>query len=810
MDSATRIKVLGRLAQSSTPAADEAIGRACEQAFATLARGNEYEALAFEIEVLATVGFRRSKDAVATLDNFLRSVEARHLVHSDEYGALVEMLSKYRNAHTLMSKGIEVLSGLRYLETSAVVDTLLWASTHAEESVRKGAISALSGLAKYNLSVYYGQGTESGRGIGATPQLLVIDTLERKNDEELKTYIRGVLTLLEGLLSTSMESAKWSSAAMTLSRAATPADEGVLSARQRSIALLKKLYGLFETKSQKLSIIRALNAAARAQSMGKVDKAYADMISANAQEVLAFYARIVKDEDLQIVQRLEHDSYWIHFHSPSEHVKSAALEVKAVIDANEEYAIYKTLVGFEGVFGDWSMSTRDESFALGSQDSRVKEARVIASRIANEGFDVWRRRILTFAKTESNDMATFPVFYEFLAEVAGSYPVFALDLLINDSDQLSKFLIPILRGLWDSEKRDELLPLIQRWVQGARQEETAFLYACAKLFLSTKHVDVEILGQLLDKATELKDAFVLRQVVSVAIARSVTDEIRGQLKVLFLRALSGLTELKDANWVRGIWLREEAKEIVAELSPEERREVLKNLRLLPQIDYQAEDVLAVIAAREPSDVVEFLCVRLYEPAEHAAAAAQKDGVAYEELPFQLHTLQDSLSSDPKMVVQKVLDRYRKDSSLFEFRGAKLLQIIFPQFSESFQGALVRLVSEGGDAELEFVAGVLRAYSGETFIHPVARELIKRLPPGSPLVTEVEIALQSTGVVSGEYGMAEAYERKRLEVLDWLQDPDDRIRTFAVKYISELEAIRDSEMARAEESIALRKFKYGEK
>lgn len=810
MDSATRIKVLGRMAQSSTPAADEAIGRACEQAFTTLERGNEYEALEFGIEVLSTVGFRRSKDAVAALDNFLRSVEVRHFVHSDEFGALAEMLSKYRNARTLMSKGIEVLSGLRYLETPAVVDTLLWASTHAEESVRKDATSALSGLAKYNLSVYYGEGTESGRGIGAAPQLSVIDTLEKKSDEELKTHLRGVLTLLEGLLSTSMESAKWSSTAVTLSRATTPADGGVLDVRQRSITLLKKLYDLVETKSQKLSIIRTMNAAARAESGAAVNKAYAGMISANAQEVLAFFAHIVKDEDLQIVQTIEHESYWIHYHSPSEDVRSAALKVKAVIDTNNEYAIYKTLVGFEGVFGDWSTSKRDESFALGSQDSRVKEARFIASQIADEGFGVWRRRILTFAKTESNDLATFPVFYEFLAEMASSYPDFALDLLINDSDQLSKFLIPILRGLWDGEKRDELLPLMQSWVLQSRPDETSFLYACAKLFLSTKNVDVVFLGQLLDKATELKDTFVLRQVASVAIAKSEPDDVRGELKALFLRALSRLTELADANWVREIWFRKEAKEMVAELSPEERREVLKNLRLLPQIDYQAEDVLAVIAEREPRDVVEFLCARLYEPDEHATALAEQEGVEYEELPFQFHALQDPLSSDPKMVVQKALDCYRKDSSLFEYRGAKLLQVIFPQFPEAFQGVLVRLVREGGDAELEFVAGVLRAYSGETFIHAVARELIKRLTPGSPLVTEVEIALQSTGVVSGEYGMAEAYERKRLEVLDWLQDPDDRIRTFAVKYISELETMRDSERARAEESIALRKFNYREK
>jgi hypothetical protein len=157
----------------------------------------------------------------------------------------------------------------------------------------------------------------------------------------------------------------------------------------------------------------------------------------------------------------------------------------------------------------------------------------------------------------------------------------------------------------------------------------------------------------------------------------------------------------------------------------------------------------------------------------------------------------------------VLDRYRKDSSLFVFKGAKLLQIIFPEFPKAFQSALMRLVREGGDTELEFVTSVLRAYNGESFIQPVAKELVKRIAPGGDLANEVEIALQSTGVVSGEYGMAEAYEKKRLEVLDWLQDPDGRVRDFATKYIADLSAMRDSERARAEESIALRKFEYGE-
>lgn len=808
VESSTRIKVLERLAQSTTPAADQAIKRACEQAIASLADDVDYEALEFSLDVLLTVGFRRSQEVIAAADAFLRTVETRSLVYSDERGEQFPALFKYRNAHRLMTKAIDLLNALRYLETPTVVDSLLWASTHEEESVRKAAFSDLGAVAKYNISVYFGD--RAARGIGSAPQILIIETLETRDGEYLKQHLRGVLTLLEGLLSTSMESTTWSSTSVTLSQAVAPAHKGVVAVRMRSIELVKKLYRLVETKSQKLSVIRAMNTAARGNGRGAVDKDFAEMISANAQEVLWFFGNVAKEEDdLQIIQKIEHDSYWIHFHTASAEVKAAALEVKAIIDANEEYGFYRTLVGFEGIFGDWSKDHKDDSFTLGSQDSRVKESKVLAAQVPADGFEVWRARILKFAQTESSDMATFPVFYEFLAEVAASYPDFGLELLTEHADSLSRFLIPLLRGVWDGDRKAQLLPLMTKWINEASEKETSLLSACAKVFLSTKDVDFDILKKILEKATSLRDFFVIRQVATVAVGRSDSGAWKAELKTLFLRALPRLTELGDAGWVREIWYRKEATEMVGEFSHDERREVLKNLRLLPKIDYQAEDVLAAIAEREPSLVVEYLCDRLYDSNAAVAAVAEKAGYDYEELPYQFHTLQDSLSKDPNAVVAEVLARYSADDSLFEFRGAKLLQAIFPQFSEDFQAELVRLVRDGGEKGLEFVAGVLRAYGGEAFIQPLAKELIKRLPRSSPLINEVEIALLSTGVVSGEYGMAEAYDRKRSEVLDWLQDPDESVRTFAAKYVNELQAMSESERRRADESIAVRKFEYGE-
>lgn len=810
MDSATRIKVLGRLAQSRTPAAEGAVGRACAEAFKVLLEDADYDALEFALEVLGTVGFRRSEATVAALSQFLGAVGSRELKHSEDFSEWGEALNKYRSAYTLMSKAIKVLSGLRYLETPAVTDVLLWAAVHSQESVRKSADEALRTLAKYNLSVFYGTKDDSRQGIGAAPQIAVLDTVERKDDKFLIGHLSGVLTLLEGLLSTSMESTRWSSSAVTLSRAATPAAGDVPAVRRRSVTLLKRIYGLSATKRQKLSVIRVLSAATRAENRGAADKDFANMIATDAQEVLTLFAQIAEREpDLQIVQKIEHDSYWIHYHSPSDAVRSAALAVKTIIDANSEYSIYKTLIGFEGIFGEWSTSRRDGSDIAAAQERRVRQAKVLAARIPDEGFDAWKRRILTFARTESNDMATFPVFYEFLADMAGLYPDFALDLLANESDRLSAFLIPILRGVWDSDRQGELLPLLRRWIEDASTDSKSPLHASAKLFLSTRSVDLDVLGRILVKAIQLRDGYVLRQVASVGIARASDTGQCEELKHLFLRALSELTELKDASWVSEIWYHKEVKDAVAEFSAAERQVVLKNLRFLLRIDYQAEDVLAVIAEREPADIVDFLCSRMYESDEMVRAEAEDDGDRYEELPYQFHSLHEPLAANAAMVVQRVLDWYRKDSSLFLYRGAKLLQLVFPDFPEPFRTALLDLIRTDGETELEFVSSVLRAYDGQSFIYPIAKQLIKALPPESELLNEVSVALQSTGVVSGEYGMSEAYEKKRLEVLDWLEDPHERVRAFAAKYIAHLESMRDVERHRADESAALRKFEYGE-
>ena len=802
MEINTRIKALRRLVQSQSGAAKAALIKEMGNVSEVLETEIEYEELEQNLEILNVIGFRFSDRAIKVLDNFIQTVEIRSLKYSQTKG-FAGYIATHSNAESLIVKATEVLVHLRYLETRAVLHILLRLSNHESEAIQKKALSGLESLAKYNLDVFYG--TNRGDGIGATPQIQTIEVLESLDVHFLNDQLEGVLRLLSGLLSPTMEGTRWSSDAVTLSRGTTPAEPPVADVRRRSIDLLLRLYGLATTKREKLSVIGVLNSAARADLGSAVKEKTSVMISRDTLAVLDFYRRLVPKEDLQIVQKIESNSYWIYVHAKSEEIKKAARRVENSLNNREEYTIYRTLVGFEGVFDDWSTIVRSGDY-FQEKDKRRRE---IATRLAGEITDAtylkWRDRILLYAETESDDLATFPVFYFFLGEFAKSRPILALKLIKEDTADIAHFLIPILSKLWDGPRKEDVRTLIGEWIASAKVGADNHLFSSAKMFLSTQGVDIELLKRLLAKVDEIKEISTIRQIVSVAITR-YSDEGQRLVDELLLPALNVLTRERDANWVFDAWYRREVKELFEKIGPEGDAQVLKNLIVLAKIDYQAEEILSTIAQRQPEQVIDFFCQRIEIESRKNEQSSDEE---FEAIPFEFDKLQDPLSRIAGYAVRRIYDLFKVDPRLFEFRGARLLRNIFPEFSDAFEGEMLLLLKGSEEAQFRFVLGVLRGYQGQLFIHKLCKEIVKALPATSPIVNEIGLALETTGVVSGAFGFAEAYEHKRQEILDWLVDPNDRVRAFARVYISDLEKLRESELKRAEESIALRKHQFGE-
>jgi hypothetical protein len=312
-----------------------------------------------------------------------------------------------------------------------------------------------------------------------------------------------------------------------------------------------------------------------------------------------------------------------------------------------------------------------------------------------------------------------------------------------------------------------------------------------------------MLSLLLDKAKQQEDLDTVVSVISVAASNYVTNKA-WLISDLFLPALEVLTQHSKTNWIFDFWFRRESRVVIRELSEPGIDLVLRNLMALKTIEYQAEEVLYLIALSSPRKVLEFLCKRLAFRAEDGELSSP-----YDAIPFRLHKLNEPLSKIPRDAVRMVREQYNGDYSMFIFRGARLLKLIFPSFPEEFESELLKVLRTGDDEDCEFVLAILRNYEGQPFIHKICKEIIKLLPSESPLRTEVLVALESTGVVSGEFGMAEAYERKRNEVSVWVNDPNDKIQEFAKWYMANLQQLSAAERKRAEEQIALRKHRYGE-
>ena len=84
-----------------------------------------------------------------------------------------------------------------------------------------------------------------------------------------------------------------------------------------------------------------------------------------------------------------------------------------------------------------------------------------------------------------------------------------------------------------------------------------------------------------------------------------------------------------------------------------------------------------------------------------------------------------------------------------------------------------------------------------------------LPEADERVDQVVIVLDSTGVISGEFGMVQAYERKKQEVEDWLNDPRPKVRSFAEKYQRHLDRAIAAEQRRSEADYELRRRNWPE-
>lgn len=800
MDIELKKKALRQLTQSDSPIADNAIKKEVSKISDNLSMRTLYDDIKENLELLGVISYRESSTTIEILRLFLKRLQDIVITHKNVMGMPEESISKYQSKSSLVSQCLEILGQIRYHEPDSVFAILIEYSSSDVEEIAEAAIRELENLAEFNIDVFYKR--DDWPGLGTYPQTKIIEGIGKLNPDEKSALSPVILRLCEKLLSPTMQATSSDYRTVTWTTSAVPGIESTTKVRRDALGILIEMFEIATTINEKLGVIGALQEATQKPSNVEYGEQTLNMITESTVSVLDYWRSIVGTQELPVQQKLEHNAYWIHWHNRDKKVREAALAIKEELDSNTEYQVFKVLVGFEGIFADWRSDDDEPSDDVVSREIRAEDdfrdnkAKEFATSITDDNFLEWKDRIVRYSNVQSDDMATFPVFGKFLEYLGAGSPTHAIRLVSENSAELERFLVPIFCGLWSTEVRDEAQALLEEWVDNAE-----YLAAIARIFEFNKDPANPIVSRLFEAAKAKQDDDAVIRVMAVVTANF--DETTAHLvDELFLPALAWLTERKDSRWIFDSWYRRQIRQIVAGMSADGHRLVLDNLQNLARVDYHAEEILFPIAELIPESVVDFFVTRL------KSKRNKDDLIRYEAVPFNFQKLAEPLSQIPERAVEIVYELYDDGYGMFMYGGGRLIKNIFPTIPKRFERKLVEFVKSSEERKILFSMAILRNYEGEPFLHDICKEIVMTLPADSRLLTEVEIILESTGVVSGEFGMANAYQRKRSEVEGWLDDSSDKVRQFARRYMSNLEKLEGSERTRAEEDLELRKLEYG--
>jgi hypothetical protein len=697
---------------------------------------------------------------------------------------------------------VEIIQSLRYADVIGTLQLLIDIyRDEPNEDIRRQIVNAVKNLSEYNIDAY--------NQAGPMLQMALVDHLAGMSDAEMDSIRPIALTVWTEALQSDITGAQWKADSVVLSTGAVPASDQLRTVRDKAIKALFAAYDRSTDDAQKRTVLSALDAATRTPDSAQYSNELLATTLKDATRIVDFVTERAKATSYELLQHLEHQFLYEYFRAKAltedpenrfgcqaeaEALVAAICKFRDTINPDDRFVRYKVLVGFESVYpGHWI----DKEFHYkGADEYRRGEASRFIDKITPANENDWFDLIARCAETKSDDGATFPVFGSFISKLAEHKPEVANRFLARASDDLRNFLAGFLNGLALSGRRDIYERILESELESGRS-----LAGVAHHLRYAEVKKPDFAARLLRRAIDTGDAIAVIDCLLFAVEHYGTEKI-ADADIFVREALTFLNDRKDPRWVSTAWFLQKATKFYEALTPERTAQILQNLGYLRKVDYRVERILVRLAERQPEAVWNYFGTRLAR-----AVADGEDEERFEAVPFRFHGLEKELSKHPRLAISKGLSWFAQDRELFQFRGGPLLSSAFPNCTPEFAAALAELVKAGGDAEADFALAILRHYRGENSTHIVLKEIVSRFPDDPRKMSGVRISIDSTGVVSGELGFAEAWRAKKESLLEWLADERPVVKAFAEKHIAELNLMIASEQRRAEAEREMRNRSY---
>jgi len=715
----------------------------------------------------------------------------------------------YGKSHKdLVLKSIGLLSNIRYFKPDEVLELLAQLSLTGDKEIHNQALEVVQGLAKYDYNVL------AKTKIGYSAQRKILDfMLAWARDQQLQ-HFDFVEVATKELLSSSVGGSELTAVdTVTVHFGAVAPTDFLKKVRRETIDLIYDLYQTTDDPKIELRLAQVLDEVTQTPP----NVAYGDDLIEMIREDLGYltdvYHRMVFEDDgkmidnLSIAETIEQRLYWI---SKSEKLRTEkSEELRKEILRDEFYQLFRLLAGDP-------ITYREEEGWDTAEQKRAEEVDKLIDYIDEPHLEEWSDKLNKIAAQHVLiDDWRFQTFKFFLEKLARAKPQLA-DKILNEAFEnelpLKHFTISFLYGfrigaqfeLWDkyaskiTEAQDT--QLISALVYSLNLPEGIDLQE------KIRDVDLDLLENIVKKKGQLsflegQADYMLHDALINSLARNharapektellIVEEIKNNPRLLgmFFREFPVMT-------IRG-WINiQELQSETIELLKEEMVE-------LPEIDWNVQHLLLAIGQRDGlCAVLDVFLKRIRKGVERKSKTA--DDERYEAIPYHFNPdLRDFIAQHPeyKDIVREWVVEMTTEWSIYNWLVGDFLQRI----GKGFQEILMSLIEKGDDDSLMKAMHAMHSIEGADF--DLCVEIVRRTD-NKRILSQVEANMYATGVVSGEYGITEAFESKAKALEKYKSDESKRVRKFIARMIKSFEESATRERQRADEERELRRIEF---
>lgn len=709
----------------------------------------------------------------------------------------------------VLEKIISILADIRYVEPAeayaAYADLYL---VFDVPELKQKVVTAVGELARHTLHVW--------RRFGPAVQEILLDTIAATPQERLASTRPLMIEVAGKCLESEVTGTTSTSTTFTWETGSVSLSDRMRVVRDRAIAMLKDLFKSSQSEGERREIYSAMQSATRLPTQGRYADPMLERVLTDTCAVIGFLNEQADDLDALLKEKIEHATLFHYRRAkdmPADTLKHegvraardavmvAALAQRERFNADLEYVIFKTLVGFESVFGyEWDEDEVKVDFAAKDAFRKERAAEYLV-QVTDQTADTWFDRLNGYAAIKSDDLAMFPQLGAFIADIAQKSSAIGASWIDRSHDQpLLQFRPGILRGLYASDRGAAL-----KWIDAAIDRGDD-LSGIAHFIRHAEPAAPDVLEKVASVAIGAEDDGAVYKVLEACAARP--DEFGMPLsRRLAIEALTFLSARGHYRWTEPLWVWGKRSGLLAQFDDANRTALFAAMRDLPKIDFRAEEILAPYGESHAGEIIDVFGARLERERAQKGNALVDD--RFEAVPHDFSRLHHSMQKSGAVLLPKALDWHRADPLLGQYKSARLVANIFPNLPEDVIKQLIEYASSRDRAAQDFVIDVMSNYDGADVAFTVLKEMVAVLPAEDNLLRGVRAALGETGVMHGEFGYRDAIVAERERLRSWLADEREPVLLFAKAHINSLENAIAAAQQDAESDIAMRKLEYGE-